>query len=281
MVAAATEIGLAGKSQSLAEKVPFDPAKWTLVWSDEFDKPGAPDPAAWTLEEGYLRNKELQYFTRGRLENARVENGNLIIEARKDGWDDHPITSASVVSKGRRTFLYGRIVVRAKLPGGRGTWPAIWTLGDNHPGSRGILPEGAPRESVVGWPDCGEMDILENVGFDPDVVHANIHTGAYNHRKGNGKGSKITVKSPSLEFHEYAVEWYEDRLEFFVDDTRYFIYRKESADPKVWPFAQPHWLLLTLAIGGSWGGKQGVDETLFPHRFEIDYVRYYQLKKPE
>lgn len=255
--------GLAGSSDSRAEKVPFDPSRWELVWSDEFDRPGAPNPDVWTHEIGYIRNGEKQYYT-DRPENARIENGLLVIEARKDNWNAKPITSASLTTKGKRPFLYGRIAVRAKIPTGRGTWPAIWTLGENI--------------KAAGWPACGEIDILENVGYDPLKIHANIHCKAYNHMKHTGKGSKITADAPWKQFHEYAVEWHEDRIEFFFDDTRYFTYRKESDDTAVWPFAQAHYLILNLAIGGGWGGQKGIDESLFPHRFEIDYVRYYKLR---
>lgn len=256
--------GLAGKSDSRAEKAPFDPSRWSLVWADEFDRPGAPDPEVWTPEVGYVRNGEKQYYTRDRPENARVENGLLIIEARNDNWDNKPVTSASLTTKGKRPILYGRIAVRAKIPTGRGTWPAIWTLGEDI--------------KQTGWPACGEIDILENVGFDPKTIHANIHCKAYNHTKRTGKGSKITAEAPWSQFHEYAVEWYEDRIEFFFDDTRYFVFRKESDDPAVWPFAEPQYLILNLAMGGGWGGQKGIDDSLYPHRFEIDYVRYYQAK---
>lgn len=258
--------GLAGTSDTRPEKIPFDASRWTLVWSDEFDRPGTPDKSVWVPEEGYLRNGEKQYYTRGRPENARVENGVLVIEARKDGWEGKPITSASLTTKGTRPLLYGRIAVRAKIPAGRGTWPAIWTLGENVPSA--------------GWPACGEIDIMENVGFDPKKIHANIHCTAYNHMRQTGKGNKISSESPWAEFHEYAVEWHEDRLEFFFDDTRYFVFRKESDDVAVWPFAKPHFLILNLAIGGGWGGQKGVDESLFPHRFEIDYVRCYKAAQP-
>ncbi len=257
---AAVAEGLAGKSDSQSETVKFDPAKWVLVWADEFEREGAPDPAVWKPELGYVRNKEAQYYTR-RSENARLEKGVLVIEARRDEWEGKPITSASLTTKGTRSFLYGRIEVRAKIPTGSGTWPAIWMLGEDKSGG--------------GWPACGEIDVMENVGFEPRKIHANVHCAAYNHVKRTGKGRGIEVEAPWADFHVYAVEWSEDRLEFFYDDTLYFVYRKESDDPAVWPFAKPHYLLFNLAIGGSWGGQKGVDETLFPHRFEIDYVRYY------
>ncbi len=256
------DAGLGGTSDSSVEKVEFDPSRWKLVWAEEFERPGPPDPSVWTHEVGYLRNGEKQFYTKDRPENARVEDGKLIIEARRDNWEGAPITSASLKTRGKKPFLHGRIEVRAKIPTGLGTWSAIWTLGEN--------------VKEAGWPACGEIDILENVGFDPLKIHANIHCGTYNHKKKTGKGSSITAAAPWENFHIYAIEWHEDRIEFFFDDSRYFVYRKESDDPSVWPFSMPQYLILNLAIGGGWGGMKGVDENLLPHRFEIDYVRHYQ-----
>jgi beta-glucanase (GH16 family) len=239
--------------------------KWELVWEDNFDKNGLPDESIWDYEEGFIRNREAQYYTRRRPENARVENGCLVIEARKDNWEGKEITSASVHTYGKKSMLYGRIEVRAKLPTGVGTWPAIWMLGDN-------FKKGIP------WPDCGEIDIMENVGYDPQVIHANIHTKAYNHVKGTGKGNKITAGKPWEDFHIYAVEWYKDRMEFYFDDTCYFTYKNEGNGFETWPFDQPHYLILNLAIGGAWGGQKGVDDGIFPQKYYIDYVKYFRAK---
>lgn len=255
---------LSGTSDTTVTKVKFDPNKWQLEWGDEFDKDGLPDPNKWDYEEGYIRNNEAQYYTKGRKENARVENGKLVIEARMDNWNGKKITSASVVSRGKKWMRYGRIEVRAKLPTGRGTWPAIWTLGKNI--------------DQVGWPKCGELDIMENVGFDPDVVHSNVHVDKYNHTKGNGKGNRVPAK-PYADFNVYAVEWWPDRVEFFFNDLRYLVYKNEKLGESSWPFDQDHYLILNLAIGGAWGGSKGVDEALLPHKFEIDYVRYYKPKR--
>jgi len=257
--------GLAGTSDTKPTVVRFDPKRWRLEWADEFDKGPRPNPAIWSYEEGYIRNGEAQYYTVDRRENARVENGRLVIEARLDNWNGHKITSASLHTSGKKPILYGRIEVKAKIPTGRGTWPAIWMLGENI--------------RKVGWPKCGEIDILENVGFDPNTIHANIHTEAYNHMKGNGKGNRIQANRPWERFHVYAVEWYPDRLEFFFDETRYFVYRNEGTGDAAWPYDKPHYLILNLAIGGSWGGAQGIDETLFPHRYEIEYVRVYKARR--
>src|SRR5690606_8930475 len=213
--------------------------KWNLVWEDNFDYEGLPDSAIWDYEEGYIRNNEAQYYTRGRLENARVENGNLVIEARRDNWEDNEITSASLNTYNKKSILYGRVEVRAKLPTGRGTWPAIWMLGNSiNNGTR--------------WPDCGEIDIMENVGFDPDVVHGNIHTKAYNHVLGTAKGNKLTIDEPYNNYYTYAIEWYPDRIEFFIDKERYLVYDNEQNGMATWPFDNPHYLILNLAIGGGW-----------------------------
>jgi beta-glucanase (GH16 family) len=236
--------------------------KWKLLWEDNFDGTGLPDSKIWSYEVGYIRNKEAQYYTENRAENARIENGNLIIEARKDKWDGKEITSASITTYGKKSVLYGRIEVRAKLPTGVGTWPAIWMLGNSH------------REGTR-WPACGEIDIMENVGYDPDVIHANIHTKAYNHVKGTNKGNKITIEKPYENFHVYAVEWFEDHMDFFVDDEMYFSFKNEKTGNDVWPFDKPHYLILNLAIGGGWGGTKGIEDSIFPQKYFIDYVKVY------
>lgn len=257
-------------------------AQWKLVWSDEFDRDGLPDPSRWTYEEGFVRNQEAQYYTVARAENARVERGVLIIEARKErfpnaryepgarSWQrSRPFadyTSASLTTEGKAAWRYGRIEVRAKLPTGRGTWPAIWMLGVNI------------RE--VGWPRCGEIDIMENVGFDPETIHANIHTEVYNHVRRTQKGGSTKVEKPYADFHVYAVEWTPEKMDFFVDDRSYFTFTNEKTGPAVWPFDQPYYLILNVAVGGAWGGRKGIDESVFPQRMEVDYVRVYQAGAP-
>ena len=242
-----------------------EPVQWQLVWEDNFNDSGLPNSKKWGYEVGYIRNNEAQYYTKERLENARVENGNLIIEARKDNWNGHEITSASLNTYGKKSILYGRIEVKAKLPAGTGTWPAIWMLGDSN-------------NEGTGWPACGEIDIMENVGFDPDVIHANIHTKTYNHVKKTNKGNKITIEKPYNDFHVYAIEWFEDRLDFFVDDQKYFIFHNEKTGNDTWPFDKPHYLLINLAIGGSWGGQKGINNNIFPQKYFIDYVKVYKQK---
>jgi beta-glucanase (GH16 family) len=234
--------------------------KWELAWAEEFEYNGKPDAGYWSYEKGHIRNHELQYYT-DRLDNVTVGNGVCAITARLEGPDS--ITSASINTLGKYDILYGRAEVRAKVPSALGTWPAIWMLGTN--------------SAEVGWPTCGEIDIMEHVGYDPDHIHANIHTVAYNHVKGTNKGNTISVEDPSAGFHIYALEWYKDHMDFFYDDSLYFTYQNDmEGDPDTWPYDKPHYLLINLAYGGSWGGRQGVDTTLLPLTFTIDYVRYYR-----
>ena len=253
--------------------------EWSLIWSDEFDYTGPPNEAKWNYEKGFVRNRELQYYTSARKENARVENGHLVIEARKEIWpnpdyrDDASsrrwqrsrkaadYTSASLITKDKASWTYGRIEVKAKLPTGKG----VWMLGTNI------------RE--VGWPKCGEIDIMEYVGYDPNTVCANVHMAKYNHTKGTGKGSKIKADKPYASYHTYAVEWTPERMDFFFDEHKYFTFKNEHGGVDVWPFDQPHYLILNLAIGGSWGGQKGIDESIFPQKFLIDYVRVYRKKQ--
>jgi len=239
---------------------PVQSEEWELAWAEEFDYNGKPDAGYWGFEKGHIRNNELQYYT-DQLENVSVSDGVCTITAKVEGPDS--ITSASINTLGKYDFLYGRVEVRARIPSALGTWPAIWMLGVNR--------------SDVGWPACGEIDIMEHVGYDPAKIHANIHTAAYNHVKGTNKGNTISVGDPSDDFHVYAMEWYEDHMDFFFDDSLYFSYANDMAgDPDTWPFDEPHYLLINLAYGGGWGGREGVDTTLLPLEYLIDYVRHYR-----
>ncbi len=231
--------------------------KRKLVWSEEFNKPGQPDPKKWDYELGFVRNNEMQYYTRDRRENARVEGGHLVIEARKEAYENAQVTSASLTS--RQSWTYGRIEVRAKIPTGRGTWPAIWMLGTNI--------------RQIGWPACGEIDIMENVGFDPDRIFCTVHT-----RNAEGKhaakGANIVAEKPYDDFHVYALDWDAKRMVFTYDGKHVLTYDNDGTNP--WPFDKPQYLLLNLAIGGAWGAQKGVDDAIFPSRYLIDYVRVYQ-----
>jgi beta-glucanase (GH16 family) len=249
------------KASSVPQQIERGGQIWKLVWNDEFTTDGRPDPAKWGYEQGFVRNNEKQFYTKDRPENARVEKGNLVIESRKEPFDKGEYTSASLITRGKAEWVCGRIEVRAKIPTGRGTWPAIWMLGANR---------------ALGWPACGEIDIMENVGYDPDVICANIHTKAYNHVKKTNKGNRITAKAPYNDFHIYAIDWYPDHIDFFFDDQKYFSFANEGTGNDVWPYDKPHYLILNTALGGSWGGQKGIDDSIFPQKFLIDYVRVYQ-----
>lgn len=236
-----------------------------LVWSDEFNGSGLPDSNRWSYEKGYIRNKELQYYT-ARSENARLVNGNLVITALHDslkqGNEIYPITSASLTTRNRQSWTYGRVEVRAKIPSSLGTWPAVWMLGTNI--------------SEVGWPACGEIDIMEHVGYMPDTLHFNVHTKKYNHSIGTGKGNKIALPGPDRDFHVYTIDWFPDHIDWYFDNKKVFTYTNENTGTEAWPFDKPQYLILNLAFGGAWGGSRGVDKKSLPKELLIDYVKVYQ-----
>lgn len=235
---------------------------WKLVWADEFDTPGAPDPKKWSYEEGLLRNNEAQYYTRDRRENARVEDGHLVIEARKEDWKGSHYTSASLHTHQKAEWTYGRIEVRAKVPAGRGMWPAAWMLGSNI--------------GSAGWPLCGEIDLMENVGFDLHNAHFNVHTKAFNHVIHTNKGVTVPLRDPDRDFHTYAAQWDPQAIRFFLDGRQVFVFLNDGKGVEHWPFDKPQYLILNCAVGGAWGGMKGIDDAAFPARYEIDYVRVYQ-----
>jgi beta-glucanase (GH16 family) len=242
--------------------VPNAPGGWTLLWSDEFDYSGTPDPDKWVYENGMIRNEEAQYYTT-LLENAEVTEGCLVITARKENYEDAAYTSASVNTKGRFSFQGGRVEVRARLPEGRGVWPAIWTLGVNI------------DDPDVTWRACGEIDIMEFVGYEGDTVYCTVHTRDYGQFTGKGRGSRIRTERPFDDFHIYALEWYDDRMDFYFDDTNYFTCHRKGEGFGEWPFDSPQYLLINLAIGGTWGGLEGIDDAIFPVKYWIDYVRIF------
>lgn len=235
-----------------------------LIWSDEFKDKGLPDAFKWNYDTGGsgFGNEEAQFYTKDHLENARVENGKLIIEARKENREDKKYTSARLLTKGKFSFQYGTVEVRAKLPKGRGTWPAIWMM----------------SEDMKKWPDDGELDIMEHVGYHQGYIHASVHTKKYNHIMQTQKTDTLFVKDASEKFHVYKADWSPEKIEVYVDDKKFFTYENREKTPGAWPFDKPYFIILNLAIGGFWGGKEGIDDTIFPQRFEIDYVRVYQNK---
>ena len=249
---------------------------WKLVWSDEFDRDGLPDPAKWVYEQGFLRNQEVQFYTEGRKKNARVEGGNLILEGRKEnypvpagapnavGRDAAEYTAASLTTEGKASWRYGRLEVRAKIPGGKGTWPAFWTLGTNI--------------RQVGWPECGEIDVLEFVGKEQPVrLHSTVHYEDRAEGKKRSAGNRLEVPDAHDEFHRYTVEWDEHAIRFLMDDrpvgTSFDVDKAGLGEDN--PFRKPHYLLVNLALGGTWGGPV-IDAAALPQQYVIDYVRVYQ-----
>ena len=244
----------------------YDSLTYDLVWSDEFDYEGKPDPTKWGYDTGAggWGNHELQNYTSG--DNAEVKDGLLIITARKEKSGNAEYTSARLVTRGKGDWLYGKIVVRAKLPKGLGTWPAIWML---------------PTDWKYGsWPKSGEIDIMEHVGYDQDNIHYSIHTESYYHSIGTQKTSTTKWAGVSEEFHEYAIEWLPDKIIFYTDDKVTYTYQptkyKSTPTYKEWPFDKRFHLLLNIAVGGDWGGQRGVAEDIWPQTMEVDYVRVYQ-----
>ena len=243
---------------------------WELVWSDEFDYTGLPDPARWGYDIGGhgWGNQESQYYTSNREKNARVDGTNLIIEAHLESYGGSNYTSARLVTKNKGDWAYGRIQVRAQLPSGRGTWPAIWLLPTQNPYGNGS------------WPDNGEIDIMEHVGYDPGRIYHTIHTDKYNHLQNNSQGGNTFIADAETAFHDYQLDWTPTRLEFSVDSTVNFVYHNEQEGWTSWPFDHPFHLLLNIAIGGSWGGQQGIDDSIFPQQMLVDYVRVFRYLEP-
>ena len=236
--------------------------KRELVWSDEFNG-DALDLTSWNFELGDgcpnlcgWGNNERQVYTK---ENHRLEDGKLIITAKKEG---DLYTSTRITTQGKHEFQYGRMEARAKVAVGQGIWPAFWMLGSD-------IKE-------VGWPASGEIDILEYVGREEDMVYTTLHVPA-------GHGDSAFSKKTKFEdieegYHVYAAEWSPEQIEFFVDDQSVFVYNPEDKTKAVWPFDQPFYFILNLAIGGNFGGPE-VDYSIFPQEYAIDYVRVYELKE--
>lgn len=256
-----------GSSIIIVDNTPVDKG-WefeaTPQWADEFSGSGLPDATKWGYDIGGSGwgNNELQYYTNS-VNNAEVSNGKLIITARKEPFDGKNYTSVRLVSRNKGDFLYGRIEVSAKLPAGRGTWPAIWML---------------PTDWEYGnWPKSGEIDIMEHVGYDSTKIHFSVHTEAYNHTLGTQKSANRIIPTAMTAFHKYRLDWTPYAIRGYFDDELMFTFVNEGKGQAKWPFDKRFHILLNLAIGGNWGGVQGVDDNIFPALFEIDYVRVYKM----
>jgi beta-glucanase (GH16 family) len=232
---------------------------WILEWSDEFNGPTL-DSTTWVPDTGGAGwgNAELEYYT-ARPENARVENGNLIIEARQEQYGNSAYTSARLKTQGLRAWTYGRIEARIQIPRGQGLWPAFWMLGENY--------------GPVAWPDCGEIDVMENIGKEPSLVHSNVHGPGYTNVPSLSAAYGLPAGAFADDFHVYAVEWEPGVIRWYVDDS---LYRTLTPDdvPGPWAFDHPFFIILNVAVGGDWPGAPDTT-TVFPQTMRVDYVRVY------
>jgi len=239
--------------------------KWQQVWNDEFDYTGLPDSTKWDYDVGGhgWGNHERQYYTKADTHNVRVHDGSLFITAHKEKRDSNTWTSARLITKKKGDWRYGKILVRAKLPDGKGMWPAIWML---------------PTDwEYGGWPASGEIDIMENVGYMPDSVFCSVHTQSFNHSIHTQKTKGISLPDNRTQFHEYGIEWNAKEIIFLTDGKPVFSFQNTGKGSAEWPFDKRFHLLLNIAFGGDWGGSRGIDETLTQGTMEVDYVRVYQL----
>lgn len=238
------------------------PEGWKLTWHDEFDS-SAIDKSNWTYDQGGggWGNGEAEYYT-NRPENARLENGSLVIEARQEKFEGSYYTSARLKTQGLQSFQYGRIEARLKVPSGAGLWPAFWMLGSNFDGKN--------------WPDCGELDIMEYIGKEPDLIMGTMHGPGYSGVLGKTKWNRQKYNIAD-DFHTYAIEWDTNQVSWFYDGTKYSTVTRADIGDREWVFDQPFFIILNLAVGGQLPGPVGL-QTTFPAQLLVDYVRVYQLQ---
>ena len=244
---------------------------WQLVWDDDFEGPaGQPvDPAKWTYEVGNgceqpsgcgWGNAELQYYT-ARPENVSLDGtGNLVITSRRESYAGAPFTSGRITTRGLFDQAYGRFEARIKMPWGPGIWPAFWLLGSNI--------------DVVNWPQCGEIDIMEYRGQEPNLIHGTVHGPGYSGGAAITRSYGFTNGRFDTDFHVFAVEWGEDFIDYYVDDTLYFRLQPDDV-PGVWVYDQPFFIILNVAVGGNYVGFP-TSQTPFPQTMLVDWVRVYQ-----
>jgi beta-glucanase (GH16 family) len=245
-------------------------ADWSMVWSDEFNGTEI-DTSKWMFDVGNWGwgNDEIQYYTKADQKNARVKEGNLIIEAIKNA-QTNIWTSARLTTRGKVSFLYGKIEFRARVPDKKGYWAAGWLLGDSY------IDEGS-------WPYCGEIDILENVGYEiqplsgDGIAHLSVHTPAYYFKRNNQITSTTLVKDMVGSFHTFTMEWSPNGMTGLIDGVASYVYDKTANDLE-WPFYKAHNLIINLAMGGNWGGAQGIDPDLTSQKLIIDYVRVFEKR---
>ncbi len=245
----------------------WDLPGWNLIWQDEFNGEGKVDSTKWGYQvygpdpDDAEEVGGKQNYT-DRLENVIVKDGHLTISALKEVDGDFDYTSGRIMSYWKASFSEGKLVARAKLAGGRGSWSAIWMVGNK------------VFDDAVGWPACGEIDVLEYVGHKPNVVQASAHSENYNFKIDTQQAGYKEVENAETEYHTYSIEWFEDSIDFFVDGEKYLT-AVPQGDEKEWPFNERHFIIMNLAVGG-WGAEQGIDSDAFPMSMEVDYVRVYK-----
>jgi beta-glucanase (GH16 family) len=240
---------------------------YKLVWADEFDGSGKPDPAKWSYDVGARKwgNGETQYYTEGN--NVVVKDGLLVLQGRVEPFEDSPYTSCRLTTYKKKHFQYGRFEIRAKVPKAKGSWPAIWMLPVDF------------KEKKTDWPKCGEIDIMEHVTPLMNQYHVSLHTERYNHAIRTQRTHFETVEGFTDDFHTFAMDWTKDAIEFFLDGRSFHRFERHEegriATHEGWPFDKPYYLILNIAIGGTWGGA--VDPAQYPCEMEVDFVRYYEI----
>jgi beta-glucanase (GH16 family) len=238
---------------------------WDLVWSDEFDKPGSPDTTKWRIQVGASTvNNEAEYYS-NRIENLKVADGNLYIIARKENFGGRNYTSGRMDTETKAFWTFGRFEIKAKLPPGKGSWPAFWMLGHD-------------CDKHGGWPDCGEIDIAEYAGKNPNVVNSTLHMRDINYRLKNNPHGSATLEDVGNVFHIYAVEWFKDHMDFFYDSTKILTFKDAGKGTGSWPYFNPQYIIINEALGGGYGGP--IDDKIFPTQWVIDYVRVYKAGSP-
>ncbi len=234
---------------------------WELVWQDEFEGNDI-DSSNWTFDIGGhgWGNDESQVYT-DRPENARLEDGLLIIDAREERFVSRDYTSARLKTQGLQSWQYGRVEALIKIPTGQGIWPAFWMLGDNI--------------QKINWPNSGEIDIMENIGSEPHRVHGTVHGPGYSGSNGIGASHILSGEPYAADFHEYAIEWEPEEIRWYMDDTQYFALTPDNV-PGEWVYDHPFFIILNVAVGGTWPGYPD-KTTTFPQQMQVDYVRVYRL----
>lgn len=260
-----------------------DSRSWNLIWHDEFDGGEALDLSKWNIDiwrAGKVNSEDQTYTDRDK--NIRIVDGKLILEAHKESFKGAAYTSGRVQSQGKGDFLYGRVDIRAKLPAGQGTWPALWMLPSDpyrYATTCAGQEEWQGSSSCDAWPNSGEIDIMEHVGYDQGRVHGTVHNRAFYSANQEQRKGSVEVPDADKAFHVYSMEWAPEHIHIYLDGSLYFSYFRQHGRWQAWPYDHPYHVILNLAIGGNWGGAGGpTDDDIFPVSMEVDYVRIFKSR---